>query len=1020
MDVSLFGSELLAISLLFASVIAWLFVRSVRSASASVTPLSPLPAVPLVPTTAAAAAAAVALDSTVNSIASSSSASSFAVPSSQSSRAPFQRRLKAMLDTPIETQQLLSLSSSLGRSFNADDDSDELNSLNRSTASLDSAPVPSSSATNSKHSFDAYAYFEDSPVASVAARAPAVDELLAARGLDGGYGYVEASDAPKDAPHSELSGSSSGYVEDIQLTHRRPGTGYDEIERPPRPDRLNRNGYELDAYDEDDGDDDDNGDNRSSSSSSSSSLAQHAMAGPREAVPITTFVPASVPPTPKAATWSSSVPASAQPAASSFRQGVVFQGDWNERFQKIWDEINSFHANTPQSERMYQHLQLLHLAQDFLYSCVTYGRIILSELALPDAAKTIRPAGELGGVAGGTKYVAQSIMFKLAIDKDGFFGGANDYAAAKVAGHELHGLQAYMTAGIKDLHFPLMALVDYRGFRLIAMSILPIDRTTIVYGSADAGTTVHAKDAVFNRRMMQAARALNLKPHVVGRFADNGRVLASAGDLEGHVGHRDKRFYLCDFSRAMPPETPVHGVPLGHLYRLLRPEFVRRFRVPLCSDGFSAFIRAHNPLEHCRELREATHELLNAVIPRFAAKLVALVAQHKAQNGGVLAAFSITNCIHAEGINVRHLGALRSHVADTDTRAALLVEMCARVVKCDINFRLRERMKQTKVPLEQPYRRDVIEYLNTVVASNDASLDFWNRKLRPDLARKFGAAALSPEEQRGDFKWYVSHFRDWRNDGLLILLERIVELTGIKLRLAELSSAPNAWMARGDEPLDETDLIEFGVRVKFGSLVERAEAMFFKSKALLTTNSDLTKAVRFFRLALERFTDALRTDPDNADLLCQAAETHLKLYELTGRQARNLAYATYDVNDPRIAHVKTLYERAIDSPQSDASSFCQFAMFLERLGPSWHDAAEEYYLRSLEREPTLVALQEFAAFISERRGDVKAADRLMERYAALAKRLEVHMHHQAPPQTDDDASAPSKSKTAALPRLVKR
>jgi hypothetical protein len=39
-----------------------------------------------------------------------------------------------------------------------------------------------------------------------------------------------------------------------------------------------------------------------------------------------------------------------------------------------------------------------------------------------------------------------------------------------------------------------MALIDYRGFRLVAMSILPISRKTIKYGSADAGLSVHHDD----------------------------------------------------------------------------------------------------------------------------------------------------------------------------------------------------------------------------------------------------------------------------------------------------------------------------------------------------------------------------------------------------------------------------------------------------------------------------------------------------------------------------------------------
>ncbi len=40
---------------------------------------------------------------------------------------------------------------------------------------------------------------------------------------------------------------------------------------------------------------------------------------------------------------------------------------------------------------------------------------------MPDSEKTIKPA--LGGFMGGTKYVAQNIYFKFALDNNEFFGG---------------------------------------------------------------------------------------------------------------------------------------------------------------------------------------------------------------------------------------------------------------------------------------------------------------------------------------------------------------------------------------------------------------------------------------------------------------------------------------------------------------------------------------------------------------------------------------------------------------------
>jgi hypothetical protein len=55
------------------------------------------------------------------------------------------------------------------------------------------------------------------------------------------------------------------------------------------------------------------------------------------------------------------------------------------------------------------------------------------------------------------------------------------------------------------------------------MSILPISPDTIIYGSCDAGRHIHAHDIIFNEKMMQAAKLLNLKPHKV-KLSGEGEV----------------------------------------------------------------------------------------------------------------------------------------------------------------------------------------------------------------------------------------------------------------------------------------------------------------------------------------------------------------------------------------------------------------------------------------------------------------------------------------------------------------
>ena len=118
------------------------------------------------------------------------------------------------------------------------------------------------------------------------------------------------------------------------------------------------------------------------------------------------------------------------------------------------------------------------------------------------------------------------------------YGG--DEAAGKSAGHELRSLNALVGCNVTGLAVPLMATIDYlygmvlgqgadcgvltcvcvrvrvcvcvcvcvrRGHRICAVSVLSIDDSTLVYGSADQGATINAADPELNRciRVRRAA-----------------------------------------------------------------------------------------------------------------------------------------------------------------------------------------------------------------------------------------------------------------------------------------------------------------------------------------------------------------------------------------------------------------------------------------------------------------------------------------------------------------------------------
>ena len=59
--------------------------------------------------------------------------------------------------------------------------------------------------------------------------------------------------------------------------------------------------------------------------------------------------------------------------------------------------------------------RLSALARDFVYVAEVYGRIIISETYISVENKTIKPQ-TIGGIAGGSKYICQGILFKYALD----------------------------------------------------------------------------------------------------------------------------------------------------------------------------------------------------------------------------------------------------------------------------------------------------------------------------------------------------------------------------------------------------------------------------------------------------------------------------------------------------------------------------------------------------------------------------------------------------------------------------
>jgi len=491
--------------------------------------------------------------------------------------------------------------------------------------------------------------------------------------------------------------------------------------------------------------------------------------------------------------------------------------DWNQEFNQVLE-----------CDPLERAAKLSELQTEFVAVAAKIGKLIISERNLPECDKQIKPI-HASGIAGGEKFKVKGIFFKFALDTNRMYG--SDENAMKVACHELKGHTALVSCGMMHgLKLGLMTVLDYQGYRLTATSVLPISDKTLVYGSSDGGNEVHCKLQVMNDLMQKCGHILNLKGHIAG-VGPSPKFIYGPCDLEGHLGN-DGRLYAVDLARMFPPETPnTKFFPGGFLFRLLRPELVRAFPKALSSDAFSGFGR-DNAETHNNEVREATSFLHNTVIPNFASYLDS--------SSTPLSIEQILVHLHRNGINIRFLGEVRSHLTGHELRKMVLTEICTRVLK---NESRRLMRKLSNAPADT-FSKHCVNFLNSVFVRRDTinSVKFWIG-IKQQVFKRF-PGALSASELKPEFDLRKHIHMD-------LLLVRLQDLLGIELSTSD----------RSKFPLGPTDIKEFVVKTKHMYTVPRIEADTAAELARSCTNKDDAKSK--LELARRKYYCVLELKPDD-------------------------------------------------------------------------------------------------------------------------------------------------------------
>lgn len=185
----------------------------------------------------------------------------------------------------------------------------------------------------------------------------------------------------------------------------------------------------------------------------------------------------------------------------------------------------------------------------------------------------------------------------------------------------MHGVRVYNAVDVEGLYTLGTVVVDYRGYRITAQSIIPgiLEREqeqSVVYGSIDFGKTV-LSNPKYLQMLNKAATHLKILPHHVLNEQGEAIELCSSVECKGIIGN-DKRYYILDLLRTFPPDVNFlkhpdielsarvqeMGFPIEHKHKLncLRQELLDSF----VEDRYIRFIRsaAYNLQKICANKKQ--------------------------------------------------------------------------------------------------------------------------------------------------------------------------------------------------------------------------------------------------------------------------------------------------------------------------------------------------------------------------------------------------------------------------------
>uniref|UniRef100_A0A9L0S5F7 Clustered mitochondria protein homolog n=1 Tax=Equus caballus TaxID=9796 RepID=A0A9L0S5F7_HORSE len=247
--------------------------------------------------------------------------------------------------------------------------------------------------------------------------------------------------------------------------------------------------------------------------------------------------------------------------------------DWNEELQTTRELPRK---NLP--ERLLRERAIFKVHSDFT-AAATRGAMAV----IDGNVMAINPSEETRM----QMFIWNNIFFSLGFDvRDHYKDFGGDVAAYVAPTNDLNGVRTYNAVDVEGLYTLGTVVVDYRGYRVTAQSIIPgiLERDqeqSVIYGSIDFGKTVVSHPR-YLELLERTSRPLKILRHRVLNDRDEEVELCSSVECKGIIGN-DGRHYILDLLRTFPPDLnflPVPGEGLPE--ECTRAGFPRAHRHKLC------------------------------------------------------------------------------------------------------------------------------------------------------------------------------------------------------------------------------------------------------------------------------------------------------------------------------------------------------------------------------------------------------------------------------------------------------